>query len=160
MTCQLWGAKSPDEEYLIAMIADLKGKLKLSSALDAKCKKEGKKDVKGALKMKTRRTPSTRPTRRRKKPGSWKKLPPKDGELTTKDVGGKTYQWCIHHMAWGIHSIQDCRLGAPRKDAAKQGKENKPKDRALSYAAAMATIASSPGMRNDGARWHVHGGYC
>jgi hypothetical protein len=25
--CQIWGAKSPDEEKLVAMIADLKGKL-------------------------------------------------------------------------------------------------------------------------------------
>ncbi len=44
----------------------------------------------------------------------------------------------------GIHSAQECRLGTSRKDAAKQGKENKPKDRALSYAAAAATIAGGP----------------
>jgi hypothetical protein len=33
MTRKLWGAKSPDEEQLIAMIADLKGKLKLLMTL-------------------------------------------------------------------------------------------------------------------------------
>jgi hypothetical protein len=49
-------------------------------------------------------------------------------------------------MAWGIHSAQECHLGASRKDAAKQGKENKPKDQALSYAAAAATIAGGPGF--------------
>ncbi len=50
------------------------------------------------------------------------KFTPKDGEPTTKDVGGKTYQWCVHHMAWGIHSAQDCRLGASCKDVTKTRK--------------------------------------
>jgi hypothetical protein len=42
---QIWGAKSPDEEKLIAMIADLKGKLKLAPNLEKK-KKKKKKDNK------------------------------------------------------------------------------------------------------------------
>jgi hypothetical protein len=32
-TRKIWGSKSPKEECLIAMIADLKGKLKLAPAL-------------------------------------------------------------------------------------------------------------------------------
>jgi hypothetical protein len=58
-------------------------------------------------------------------------------EPTTKDVVANRFQWCVHHMAWGVHSTQECRLCASRKDANKQdkGKENKPKDRALSDAA-------------------------
>jgi hypothetical protein len=47
-TRKIWGSKSPDKEQHIAMIADLKGKLKLAPALADKCKKDGhKKDVKG-----------------------------------------------------------------------------------------------------------------
>jgi hypothetical protein len=35
-TRKIWGAKFPNKERLIAMITDLKGKLKLAPALDAK----------------------------------------------------------------------------------------------------------------------------
>jgi hypothetical protein len=46
-TCKIWGSKSPDKERLIAMIADLKGKLRFAPALADKRKKDGnKKDVK------------------------------------------------------------------------------------------------------------------
>ena len=41
----VWGAKSPEEERLVALIAELKGKLKLAPEL-AKKKKGGKKDKK------------------------------------------------------------------------------------------------------------------
>jgi hypothetical protein len=41
-------------------------------------------------------------------------------------------------MAWGVHSSQECRLGASRKDASK----DKAKDKAMTYAAAAATIAN------------------
>jgi hypothetical protein len=129
-TRKIWGAKLPDEECLIAMIAYLKGKLELAPALDAKGKKEGTKEVKDALKTKNKKNTSNKTYQ--KKEEAWKRLPPKDGEPTTKDIGGKKYQWCVHHMVWGIHSAQECCLGASRKDAAKQGKENKPKDQSLS----------------------------
>jgi hypothetical protein len=99
------------------MIADLKGKLKLAPALDAKHKKDGTKEVKGGLKTKNKKNTSNKTYQ--KKEEAWKRLPPKDGEPATKDVGGKKYQWCVHHMAWGIHSAQECHLGASRKDAAK-----------------------------------------
>jgi hypothetical protein len=70
------------------------------------------------------------------------KLPAKDGEPTTKEVAGMNYHWCIHHMAWGIHSLQECRLGASRKDAPKDGPKDKVKDKAMIYVAAAATIAN------------------
>jgi hypothetical protein len=139
-TRKIWGSKSPNEERLIAMIADLKGKLKLALALADKRKKDGhKKDVKGSLVNKVKNKKNMANKAHQKKEEAWKKLPPKDGEPTTKDVAGKKYQWCIHHMAWGVHSAQECRLGASCKDALKENKD-KPKDRAISYAAAAATI--------------------
>jgi hypothetical protein len=45
-------------------------------------------------------------------------------------------------MAWGVHSAQECRLGASCKDAQKDKDKAKPKDKALSYAAAAATVAN------------------
>jgi hypothetical protein len=71
-----------------------------------------------------------------------KKILPKDGKPTVKDVGGKKYQWCVYHMAWGVHSTQECHLGASRKDAANNKHKDKPKNRAISYAAAAVTVAN------------------
>jgi hypothetical protein len=141
-TRKIWGSKSPDEEQLIAMIADLKGKLKLAPALADKRKKDWhKKDVTGGPVIKVKNKKNTANKAHQKKEEACKKLPPKESEPTTKDVAGKKYQWCIHHMAWGVHSAQECRLGASRIDALKENKD-KPKDRAISYAAAAATIAN------------------
>jgi hypothetical protein len=98
---KIWGSKSPNKERLIAMIANLKGELKLAPALADKRKKEGdKKDVKGGqAKVKNKKNTANKTDQ--KKEEAWKKLPPKDGKPTIKDVGGKKYQWCVHHMAWG-----------------------------------------------------------
>jgi hypothetical protein len=72
---------------------------------------------------------------------------PKDGEPTTKEVAGKKFQWCVHHMAWGVHSAAECCLGASRKEDGKgqdNNKLSKQQDKSLSYAAAAATIAGGP----------------
>jgi hypothetical protein len=45
-------------------------------------------------------------------------------------------------MAWGTHSLQECRLGASHKDAPKDGPKDKVKDKAMTYAATAATIAN------------------
>ncbi len=140
-TRKLWGSKSPNKERLIAMIADLKGKLKLAPALAEKRKKDGmKKDLKGGAKVKNKKNMANKT--HQKKEEAWKKLPPKDGEPTTKEVTGKKYHWCVHHMAWGIHSLQECRLGASHEDAPKDGPKDKVKDKAMTYAAAAVTIAN------------------
>jgi hypothetical protein len=144
-TRKIWGSKSPDKESLIAMTANLKGKLKLAPALADKCKKDGgnkkDKDVKAEnVKLKNKKNTSNK--KAQKLDEAWKRVAPKEGEPTKKDVGGKTYQWCIHHMAWGVHSAQECCLGASRKDAQKDKDKAKPKDKALSYAAAAGTVAN------------------
>jgi hypothetical protein len=41
--CQIWGSKSPNKEKFIAMIADLKGKLKLAPNLEKKKKNKDNK---------------------------------------------------------------------------------------------------------------------
>jgi hypothetical protein len=139
-TRKIWGSKSPDEECLIAMIADLKGKLKLAPALADKRKMGGnKRDVReGQVKKKNKKNTSNKT--HQKKEEAWRKLPPKDGEPTTKEVASKKYQWCIHHMAWGVHSAQECCLGTSPTDTL----VDKPKDKAkaMTYAAAVATIAN------------------
>ncbi len=144
-TRKIWGSKSPDEEHLITMIANLKGKLKLAPALADKRKKDGgnkkDKDVK-ASNVKTNNKKNLSNKKAQKQDEVWKRVTPKEGKPTKKDVGGKTYQWCVHHMAWGVHSAQECHLGASCKDAQKDKDKAKPKDKALSYAATAATVAN------------------
>jgi hypothetical protein len=134
----VWGAKSPEEERLVALIAELKGKLKLAPEL-AKKKKGGKKDKKaGEAKVKNKKNTSNK--RNQKQEEAWKKTPPKDGEPKEKVSKGKTYHWCEHHMAWGIHSPKDCRLGNARKEDSKApSKEDHPTS--VAAAATAATIA-------------------
>jgi len=52
-----------------------------------------------------------------------------EGTPFPKTVNGRTYQWCIHHMAWTIHSSKECKLGKER--IAEQSRAN------------SATVASS-----------------
>jgi hypothetical protein len=84
-----------------------------------------------------------------KKDEALKKQPHKDGEPTTKEVAGKKFQWCVHHMAWGVHSAAECCLGASCKEDVKGQDNNKPskqQDKSLFYAVAAATIAGGPGF--------------
>jgi hypothetical protein len=130
------------------MIADLKNKLKLGPALEDKRKPGGggKKNDGKVGGPKTKNKKHTGLKTHQKKDEAWKKQPPKDGEPTTKEVAGEKFQWCVHHMAWGVHSTAECCLGAARKAEGKgkdkEKENNKPKqDKSLTYAAAAATIA-------------------
>jgi hypothetical protein len=144
-TRKIWGSKSPNKESLITMIADLKGKLKLAPALADKRKKDSgnkkDKDVK-AGNVKTKNKKNMLNKKAQIQDEAWKRVAPNEVKPTKKDVSGKTYQWCIHHMAWGVHSAQECRLGASCKDAQKDKDKAKPTDKALSFAAAAATLVN------------------
>jgi hypothetical protein len=45
---------------------------------------------------------------------AWKKVPPEKGEIT-KNFKGKTYHWCSKHIAWTIHSPEQCNLSLAPK---------------------------------------------
>jgi hypothetical protein len=142
---QIWGAKSPDKEKLIVMIADLKGKLNLAPNLEKKKKKKkdnkakGKDDERstwgGDNNKKKKNKKDTFNKKNQKKEEAWKRVPSKEGEAKEKIVKEKTYHWCEHHMAWGIHPPKDCCLGLSRKDAQRAPQP-------MMAAAAVATIAS------------------
>jgi hypothetical protein len=44
---------------------------------------------------------------------AWKKIPPKNGDPSTKKVHlngiSKTYYWCPHHQQWIVHSPKECK---------------------------------------------------
>ncbi len=87
----LWGAKSPDNEKIVAMTATLnvlKGYLKLDLKLST-IANEGKK--KGNNRDKKKNKKNTYYQREQKKDEAWKKEPPKDSEKHKREVGKYTY---------------------------------------------------------------------
>ena len=52
----------------------------------------------------------------------WMKIPPSEGEPSTKEVEGKQRNWCTTHQAWGRHKPEDCR-GLNYRAGASPGQE-------------------------------------
>ena len=133
-----WGAKSPDDEKIVAMAAEiksLKGQLKLDPKLSAIA---GKGDDKKDSKKKNKKNTSNK--REQKKDEAWKKEPPKAGESKEgKKVGKFTFNWCEHHMAWTVHKPADCLLGKQHKE-----EQKKPIKANSATIAAAATSAMNP----------------
>jgi len=105
-----WGAKSPDDEKIVAVAAEiksLKGQLKIDLKLSAIAGKGDKGDNKKNSKKKNKKKMENK--REQKKDEAWKKEPPKAGESKEgKKVRKYTFNWCEHHMAWTIHKPADC----------------------------------------------------
>jgi hypothetical protein len=130
-----WGARSPDHNKIIAMTAainGLKGQLKFSPQLAAAGgKNNGDGKSKKGQKMRNRKNTSDHV--KQKKDKAWRKVPPKDGEKKEKVHDKCTYHWCMHHIAWTMHSPSKCCLGT-------ECKGEQPKNK--SYSAAVAAAAT------------------
>ena len=141
-----WGAKSPDDEKIVAMAAEinaLKGQLKLDPKLSA-IAKDKKKEDKGENKSKKKNKKDTSNKKYQKKDEAWKKVPPKEGDPKEKQLGKYTFQWCEHHMAWTAHKPQDCTLNPKHKDYKKN--DNKAKSAVV---ASSATVPSATTTLNN-----------
>ncbi len=104
-----WGAKSPDDEKIVAMAAQinaLKGHLKANKSLEDALNND--------MNMRNKKNRGDR--NRQKEDKVWKRIPPKDGDKKSKEVGKHTYHWCEHHMAWCMHLPSECCLGKQRKE--------------------------------------------
>jgi hypothetical protein len=135
-----WGAKSPDDEKIVAMAAkinSLKGQLKLDPKLSTIAGEGKKGDVK-SLKKKNKK--NTLNKKEQEKDEAWKKEPPKAGDSKEgKKVGKFTFNWCEHHMAWTVHKPADCLLRKQHKD-----EQKKPYKANTATVAAAATSAVNP----------------
>ena len=60
---------------------------------------------------KTKNKKNTGNKAKQKEDEAWKKVPSKSGDKKSKEVGGYTYHWCKHHMAWCMHKPSECCLG-------------------------------------------------
>jgi hypothetical protein len=95
-TKRTWGAKSPGDEKIVAMLAALnalkehpKPDDKLRDVIKGKGKGKGKgKDGN----KKTKNKKNTGNKAKQKEDEAWKKVPPKDGDKKSKEVGKYTYQ--------------------------------------------------------------------
>jgi hypothetical protein len=76
---------------------------------------------------------------KQKEDKAWKKVPPKDGDKKSKEVGKYTYNWCEHHMAWCMHKPSECCLGKERKEKQQKTKPIYTANSAM-YAAAAALM--------------------
>ncbi len=140
-----WGAKSPDNEKILAMAAEitaLKGQLKLNPKLSAIAEegtKKGNKGDKGEKGKKWKNKKNTSNKKDQKRDETWKQVPPKENKKKEKQVGKYTYNWCKHHMAWTVHRPSDCKLGKKHKD--NQKKDHNKANSAVVASAATTTIS-------------------
>ena len=119
----IFGAKSLEEEKIIAMQAELtalKGQFVLAPSLQraAGDKKDGeKKDnvKKDQPKGKKKNKKNTENKKKQKKMEKWQCVPSKDGESHEKKHDNRTYYWCFQHMVWGNHSAKDAWAKTARR---------------------------------------------
>jgi hypothetical protein len=137
-----WGAGSPFDEKIVAMLAALnalKGYLKLDDKLRDVIKGKGKGKRKGQCgNRKTKIKKNTGNKAKQKDDEAWKKVPPKSGHKESKEVGKYTYHWCKHHMAWCMHKPSECHLGKEQKE---EQQKTKP-----AYTANSATYAPAAAL--------------
>ena len=140
-----WGAKSPDDEKIVAMAAEinaLKGQLKLDPKLSA-IAKDKKKEDKGENKSKKKNKKDTSNKKYQKKDEAWKKVPPKEGDPKEKQLGKYTFQWCEHHMAWTAHKPQDCTLNPKHKDYKGKRNDNKANSAVVAFSAIVPSATTT-----------------
>ncbi len=119
-----FGTPSDEEQQVIALKAELEQfkdtNFKLSKQLKSKLKATSSGNPQRATTSsstpktsnQTARNPkSTNNRRRQKQDEAWKKTSPKPGEPKTIKRDNKTWHWCIHHLAWCLHSSEECRKG-------------------------------------------------
>jgi hypothetical protein len=137
-----WGAKSPDEDKIIAMqakLTNLKGQFQLAPNFKkaAGAKDDGKAGDKmqgGGNNKKKKNKKNNANKREQKRDENWKKTPPKEGETHEKKVKGLIcWHWCKHHMAWGNHKEEHCCLGKDHTNQQNSG---------INQVAAQATLAT------------------
>jgi hypothetical protein len=111
-----WGGKSPDEDKIVAMQAELTAlggqfqlALNLKRAAGAKDdSKAGGKKQGGGDNRKQKNKKNNTNKKKQKRDENWKKMPPKEGESHEMKIKGCTWYWCKHHMAWGNHKEELC----------------------------------------------------
>jgi hypothetical protein len=103
-----WNAVSPEEKMIIALASVLDSQIK--SATDTK-KKSNETKPNANDKADKELTPEEKAKLKESRIPAWKKVAPKDGEPTQKEVDGRTYYWCTKCRdgkgMWALHKTHD-----------------------------------------------------
>ncbi len=73
--------------------------------------KAGGKKQRGGDNRKQKNKKNNTNKKEQKRDENWKKTPSKEGESHEKKIKGYIWHWCKHHMVWGNHKEELCRLG-------------------------------------------------
>jgi hypothetical protein len=121
----IWNAMGRKDEQIMALQAQLEGKLK------------------------TRKEP---PIKKGKDPYAWKKEKPRAGEGDAKTVDGKKYHWCVKHQAWTIHAPENCHLNTTNH---KEDVVDQPKTKIDTPTANVPALTMSDALQAiaDGGNW-------
>jgi hypothetical protein len=102
-----WGAKSPEQEKITALVAPVRElkDLKLSARLIHKLKEDREEQRDGDNTGQDEENNQADWSNRhyQSQDEEWMTTPPKDDEPKHKQVGKKTWHWCVHHMKWTVH---------------------------------------------------------
>ena len=152
----VWKAKTPEEEKLIALTAQLKdAKSKIAELSKAKGKSGNNPtpNPKPGTTPTGSNTPSGNGTNgdSQKKPQYPEWRYKRNGSETTKEHDGKKYYWCDEHQIWTSHLTKDCKAKKRKEERKARAEKNKRGDHvtALQVAKALTAIAEGSGRDDD-----------
>jgi len=115
-----WKRPSADQEKIMALTASFEAlkdkKLKLANHLTPQSNQKRKKPDKS---NKQNFKSKTKSKIKDEKDYAWKKVPPGKDDPKSKSRDGKTYLWCEDHMAWTLHTHDQCKLRLQREKDSK-----------------------------------------
>jgi hypothetical protein len=143
-----WKSKTPEEQQLIALTAQLKdAKSKIADL--SKSKKSS--STSSGTKKDTATTTTGDDSKKKRKYPEWRYSRKDNQTKLTKD--DKTFYWCSHHKMWTEHEEKDCKAKAKaKKETANQttASSNTSQPSALHIARALVAITESPGEEESG----------
>ena len=113
-----WKAKTPEEERLIALTAQLK---EARDKITELAKKKGSSTKAGNNKDTTKQDSEGTDPKKQKNLDPWRTE--RKGNEMKLEKDDKTYHWCTHHGYWCEHETKDCRA-KKKADAKKSGKQS------------------------------------
>jgi hypothetical protein len=132
-----FGTPSDDEQQVIPLKMELEQikdtNFKLSKQLKSKLKATPQSNpprpnsYSNTLKtsnQNTRNPKNTSNRRRQKQDEAWKMTAPKPGEPKAIKKDNKTWNWCIHHLAWCLHISKDCCKGKAQSKTSVSGQSS------------------------------------
>jgi len=138
-----WGAKSPDQEKIIAFEAQVKElkDLKLSAQLIRKLEEDENEKRKSEGENEDHQSHDSPNKQFQNQDDKWMKIPQRDDESKHKRVGKKTWHWCVHRMKWTVHKPENCRLGKGQSNS--QDNQDGNQDDKQETIASQATYADT-----------------